>query len=113
MNAMMGKISELDTQIANLRSRAISELGADAPEYLISSFINVKGRPLEKEKESLEGMYKVLQGDLEYYTEQEEKMWERDYKERQLALQVAKAKKSGGAGSVKNSDYENIMRYIN
>jgi hypothetical protein len=50
---------------------------------------------------------------LEYYTEQEEKKWERDYKERQLALQVMKATKKSGTGSGSGDNSDNIMRYIN
>ena len=87
MQTVAEKIGKLDDAIANLEKDARKRMGADTPEFLILDYVNNRGTGLQRERDSLLSQYNIYKSDFEREVEQEEKKWERDFKERQFAQQ--------------------------
>ena len=105
MQDVGGRISRIDQAISNLESDARQEMGADVPEYLIQSYVTNRSKRLSKERDALLIEYNTYKSDYEFAVEQEAMEWERNYKERQLALQEQKASSSGSGSGFTTSGY--------
>lgn len=91
MSYYSSKITELDQTIWDLEADARKKLGADVPEYMIQNYVNNRSKKLYKQRDNLMNQYNYYKGVYEAQVEQEATAWERNYKERQLALQESKA----------------------
>lgn len=91
MSYYSSKITELDQTIWDLEADARKKLGADVPEYMIQNYVNNRSKKLYKQRDNLMNQYNYYKGVYEAQVEQEATAWEKNYKERQLALQESNA----------------------
>ena len=95
MSYYQAQINQLDQTIGNLaedaRKRLSKTTGENVPEYMIQNYINNRSKKLYKQRDNLLNQYNYYKWVYEAQVEEEATAWERDYKERQLALQESKA----------------------
>lgn len=95
MSYYQAQINQLDQTIGNLaedaRKRLSKTTGENVPEYMIQNYINNRSKKLYKQRDNLLNQYNYYKWVYEAQVEEEATAWERDYKERQLALQETKA----------------------
>lgn len=95
MSYYQAQINQLDQTIWNLaeeaRARLSKATGENVPEYMIQKYINNRSKKLYNQRNNLKNQYDYYKWVYEAQVEQEAKKWERDYKERQLALQESKS----------------------
>lgn len=106
MSYYSSKINELDQTIGDLEADARKKLWADVPEYMIQNYVNNRSKKLYKQRDNLMNQYNYYKGVYEAQVEQEATAWERNYKERQLALQENKAIRDQAMDQA-NLDYKN------
>ena len=95
MSYYQAQINQIDQTIWNLaedaRTRLSKTTGENVPEYMIQNYINNRSKKLYKQRDNLLNQYNYYKWVYEAQVEQEATEWERNYKERQLALQESKA----------------------
>lgn len=95
MSYYQWQINQLDQTIWNLAEDCREQLqratGENVAEYMIQNMVNNRSKKLYKQRDNLMNQYNYYKGVYEAQVEQEATKWERDYKERQLALQESKA----------------------
>lgn len=89
------QINQLDQTIGNLeediRKQYSKTTWENVLEYQLQNIINNRSKKLYKQRDNLMNQYNYYKGVYEAQVEQEATAWERNYKERQLALQESKA----------------------
>lgn len=89
------QINQLDQTIGNLeediRKQYSKTTWENVLEYQLQNIINNRSKKLYKQRDNLVNQYNYYKGVYEAQVEQEATAWERNYKERQLALQESKA----------------------
>lgn len=88
------QINQLDQTIGNLeediRKQYSKTTWENVLEYQLQNIINNRSKKLYKQRDNLVNQYNYYKGVYEAQVEQEATAWERNYKERQLALQESK-----------------------
>ena len=95
MSYYQAQINQIDQTISNLAEDCKKELqratGENVPDYMIQNMVNNRSKKLYKQRDNLMNQYNYYKWVYEAQVEEEATKWEREYKERQLALQEAKA----------------------
>ena len=95
MSYYQWQIAQIDQTIWNLaedvRAQITKATWENAPEYMIQNMVNNRSKKLYKQRDNLMNQYNYYKWVYEAQVEQEASERERNYKERQLALQENKA----------------------